>query len=50
LHAHKPDKVEIIFQGKSHGFLVPVDLQVNCQVKREPNQGLLPFMKKGEAI
>jgi len=50
LHAHKPDKVEIIFQGKSHGFLVPVDLQINCQVKREPNQGLLPFIKKEEAI
>jgi len=53
-HEHKADKIEILFQGQSHGFLVPVDLKINCQVKRERNrqseqscrQGLLPFEKK----
>lgn len=43
-HEHKPDKVEIIFQGKSHGMLVPLDMRVNTKVKRDrPEQGKLPF-------
>ena len=47
-HEHKPDKVEIIYQGTSHGMLVPLDMQVNAKVKRErPEQGKLPF---GEAL
>ncbi len=55
-HEQRPNKVEIIFRGKPQGFLVPVDLQINCQVKRERDggtdektcrQGLLPFKKRG---
>lgn len=53
-HEHKPDKVEIIFGGQTQGCLVPVDLQVNCHVKREQHgpkeqacrQGLLSFKKE----
>lgn len=54
-HEHKKDKVEIIFKGTSQGFLVPIDLRVNAQIKRAPHappepascqQGLLPFVKK----
>lgn len=54
-HEHKQDKVEIIFKGASQGFLVPVDLRINCQVKRESNavdepapckHGMLPFARK----
>jgi putative transposase len=43
-HEHRPEKVEIIFQGKSYGMLVPLDMQVNTKVKRDrPVQGELPF-------
>ena len=47
-HEYKPDKVEIIYQGTSHGMLVPLDMHVNAKAKRErPEQGKLPF---GEAL
>lgn len=43
-HEHKPERVEIIYKGKSHGLLVPLDLKVNAQVNRDkPVQGILPF-------
>lgn len=43
-HEHAPDKVEIIHQGSSHGLLVPLNKQVNADVKRDrPEQGELPF-------
>jgi hypothetical protein len=29
--------VEILFSNKSYGFLTPVDLVVNCRVKRDKN-------------
>ena len=57
-HEHKPNRVEIVYKGESHGFLVPVDVQVNSQVKRERDydeivvdgrihkQGLLPFVAR----
>ncbi len=53
-HEHKPDRGELIFQGQAQGFLVPVDLKINCQVKRERNgpgeqscrPGLLSFKKQ----
>jgi len=39
-HQHKPDRVEIIYKGCSHGFLVPLDLAVNAAVQRDkPIQG-----------
>ena len=34
-HEHSPDKVEIIHQGSSQGLLVPLDKQVNAEVKRD---------------
>ena len=60
LHFHEqtPDRVQIFHKGVSYGFLLPVDLKVNCRVKREkdvdrlvateqhdavPAQGRLPF-------
>ncbi len=30
--------VEVFFKQTSHGFLVPVDLHVNCRVKRDRNK------------
>lgn len=57
-HEEKPERVEIFYQGRSHGLLTPVDLKINCQVKRDKDrdrlqvdehtcrQGLLPFMKR----
>lgn len=48
-HQHKPDRVEIIFKGCSHGWLVPLDLTVNAEVRRDkPIQGKLPFTSQGE--
>jgi transposase InsO family protein len=47
-HEHQLDRVEIIYQGTSHGMLVPLDLQVNARVKRDrPEQGRLPL---GEVV
>lgn len=34
-HAHDPARVEARYEGKSYGILTAVDLNVNCQVKRE---------------
>jgi hypothetical protein len=34
-HPYHPARVEARFEGKSYGFLSVVDLNVNCQVKRE---------------
>ncbi len=43
-HEHKPERVEIMHKGKSHGLLVPLDLKVNARVSRDkPVQGILPF-------
>ena len=55
----KPHQVEVFFKGQSFGLLTPVDLGVNCTVKRDKNsgevlqagerawqQGLLPFTKR----
>jgi len=58
-HDHRPERVEILYQQKSYGFLVPLDLNVNCRVRRardgdrieatdrkEYRGGSLPFGKK----
>lgn len=37
-HEHEPGRVEVFWEQKSHGFLVPVDLHVNCRVKRDRNK------------
>jgi transposase InsO family protein len=48
-HQHKPERVEIIYKGCSHGLLVPLDLTVNVAVKRDkPIQGKLPFLSQEE--
>lgn len=36
-HPERPRKVEVFFSNKSYGFLTPVDLAVNCRVKRDKN-------------
>ena len=48
-HQYKPERMEIIYKGCSHGLLVPLDLAVNAAVKRDkPIQGKLPFMSQEE--
>ena len=37
-HEREPGKVEVFWDKKSHGLLVPVDLHVNCRVKRDRNK------------
>jgi putative transposase len=37
-HADELRRVEILYQQKSYGFLRPVDLHVNCRVKRDKNR------------
>lgn len=37
-HENQPQQVEVFWDQASHGFLVPVDLHVNCRVKRERHQ------------
>ena len=34
-HDHDPARVEITLAGASYGFLVPLDLRVNCRVRRD---------------
>jgi transposase InsO family protein len=36
-HKDSPKSVEVRWQQKSYGYLTPVDLQVNCRVKRDKN-------------
>jgi len=33
-HEDTPRKAEVIYKSQSYGFLIPVDLSVNCRVKR----------------
>jgi len=33
-HDHDPARIEILFEGHSHGFLNRLDLHVNCRVRR----------------
>lgn len=45
-HEEAPDRVEIVLGGQTQGFLVPLDLHINSQIKREQppvKQGRLPF-------
>jgi transposase InsO family protein len=37
-HEHDVKHVEVFFNQRSHGLLVPVDLHVNCRVKRDKNK------------
>ena len=62
-HDHDPARVEITFKGQSYGFLNPLDLHVNCRVRRyhnrylaikhntplkSPSGGKLPFRAKSK--
>ena len=37
-HKDSPKTVEVRWQQKSYGYLSPVDLKVNCRVKRDKNR------------
>ena len=39
-HEHDPLRVEITFKGQSYGFLNPLDLHVNCRVRRDHDRYL----------
>ena len=59
-HEHDPARVEILFKEKSYGFLTPLDLHINCRVRRDHDRyltlqvpstqplsgGTLPFRSK----
>jgi putative transposase len=36
-HESEPKAAEVFYNQTSHGLLVPVDLHVNCRVKRDKN-------------
>jgi transposase InsO family protein len=37
-HDHDPSQVEVISDNTSHGYLVPLDLHINCRIRRHQNQ------------
>lgn len=37
-HEDAPDRIEVMLNQQSYGFLVPVDLHINCRVKRDNNK------------
>jgi len=39
-HPEEPDRAEVLFKGQSYGFLLPVNLAVNCRAKRDRNNNL----------
>jgi transposase InsO family protein len=55
-HEEEPDRAEILYQGKSYGFVVPVNLAVNCRAKRDKNNNVqvessdLPRNYKGGSL
>ena len=36
-HQSQPEQIEVKYQNKSYGMLVPVNLNVNCRIKRDKN-------------
>ena len=36
-HQSQPQQVEVKYQNKSFGMLMPVNLNVNCRIKRDKN-------------
>jgi transposase InsO family protein len=36
-HPNQPDQVQVKYQNKSFGMLAPVNLNVNCRIKRDKN-------------
>ncbi|MDX9789180.1 MAG: IS481 family transposase [Desulfobacterales bacterium] len=39
-HEHAPEQVEVFFDQICYGLLVPVDLHVNCRVKRDKSRNI----------
>jgi hypothetical protein len=39
-HTDDPDRVEVKYGQKSYGFATPVDLYINCRVKRDKNNNI----------
>lgn len=39
-HPEEPQRAEVLFKGQSYGFLVPVNLAVNCRAKRDRNNNV----------
>ena len=39
-HEEEPDRAEVLYKGESYGFLVPVNLAVNCRAKRDRNNNV----------
>jgi len=39
-HDHEMARVEIVWNQKSYGYLIPVDLNVNCRVRRDKKSGM----------
>jgi putative transposase len=48
-HEHAPNEVEAFWKQKSYGRLTPVDLHVNCRVKRDRNRNTLVETSPREA-
>ena len=44
-HDAEPEKVEVKYQNKSFGLIRPVDLHVNCRVKRDKNNNPQPVQE-----
>jgi hypothetical protein len=40
-HDSEPDRIEIRFGKQSYGYLLPVDIHVNCRVKRYNHKTVL---------
>jgi len=34
-HEHDPARIEVLWEGKTHGFASVLDVNVNCRIKRE---------------
>jgi putative transposase len=47
-HDHQPEQVEVRAGDRSYGLLVPLDLNVNCRVKREKNGDQIEGQDKRE--
>jgi transposase InsO family protein len=39
-HEDDPEKAEVMYKGQSYGFLVPVNLAINCRAKRDKNNNV----------
>jgi transposase InsO family protein len=48
-HPGRPERVEIIHKNTSYGYLLPVDLKVNCTVRRKRDMDqLVPLPQNGD--